>query len=433
MIDKAMKEIMKTTCIEFSPYNKVLGWSKCPEIDDGISELNAVFSTQPQPRLLCFTKTISEDCQYVPQGVLKIKGRVLYRNMGYIQLGASPDCFQLSTVLHEIMHALGFDHEHQRPDRDNFVRLGSDYIEDSDYKRADLNYALMIKPFMKTYGLPYDVCSIMHYRNRQGVRKLPNVTSECGLKEFGLQHTLSTIDITKINIAYNCKHRPSTFGGFRPGSYLFKHFGNSEPSYEVDVAIKTCLSMTISMFLIFKHQSVFVALRKVSYSTIFLIQAIESIVNVLFYFEFIAISNCTTNCQFYSADYLTKFYTGLFPSLAFLNIIIVFAKTLTFFHTSNYHPFQINDLKLYIHKDVSAQKVRFEGFCMVLDDKLMCIHRWLEKVISIALMTFFIIFVLDIINTLFMVIAPLIEFWRDPFSSIYWCEDTRHFLDYFYN
>lgn len=428
MIDQAIDEIMKNTCIEFLPYNKVLGWSKCPEMNDGISKMNDLFSTQPQPRLLCFTKTSSDNitCHYSPQGVLKIKDRVVYQNMGYIQLGTSPNCFRLSVVLHEIMHAMGFDHEHQRPDRDNFVRL-----EDSvDIKKEK------IKPFMKTFGLPYDVCSITHYSDMDGVRKLPNVTSECRLKELSLQHTLSVIDIAKINEKYSCEPQPNSFGDFRPGTYLFKHFGNLKPSYELDIAIKICL-LTISLVVFQYHKTVLVTLRTISYSTILVSQVMEATVMALFYFKFITTSNCTTKCQVWSLYYLKKLQTQTFQPLLCLNIMIVAVKALSFLSPSNYHPIQIEDLKLYIRKDLYQQDVEINDITVsdvgVLDDEGMSEFHWAEKIILIVLIVILFFVEVEITITLFMVIAPLIEFWRDPVSSLYWCEDTRKLLDYLYN
>lgn len=38
-------------------------------------------------------------------------------------LSLAGDCIADYIIWHEIMHAIGFEHEHQRPDRDNFIKV----------------------------------------------------------------------------------------------------------------------------------------------------------------------------------------------------------------------------------------------------------------------------------------------------------------------
>ena len=44
-----------------------------------------------------------------------------------VHLGSN--CLKLGTFQHEIMHALGFIHEHSRPDRDRYVEILFDNIK----------------------------------------------------------------------------------------------------------------------------------------------------------------------------------------------------------------------------------------------------------------------------------------------------------------
>jgi astacin len=85
------------------------------------------------------------------------------------------------SIIHETMHALGVDHHHIRYDRDSFVRclhsLGS--IRDSlqvsvnhdkiDPQAYDM-FALGNTKSYTSYGVPYDMYSIMHYSAYVGVR-----------------------------------------------------------------------------------------------------------------------------------------------------------------------------------------------------------------------------------------------------------------------
>ena len=61
-----------------------------------------------------------------------------------------------TTMQHEAMHALGFEHEQNRPDRDDFVEIHPNFTMDS-------NYAKLTPEFWVNTTSPYDFDSIMHY------------------------------------------------------------------------------------------------------------------------------------------------------------------------------------------------------------------------------------------------------------------------------
>ena len=69
--------------------------------------------------------------------------------------------------MHEFIHAWGFHHEHNRPDRDKYVKVYLENIIDEDrgnFKKQEQSC---------TFGVPYDGNSIMHYSSTAGIK--PNL------------------------------------------------------------------------------------------------------------------------------------------------------------------------------------------------------------------------------------------------------------------
>lgn len=86
------------------------------------------------------------------------------RNFADQPVNLRPDCAvkgKQTTAQHEFMHALGFWHEHQRPDRDKYVQLHPEKLKDDE--STNVNYGKM--DFLDWVDLdsPYDFQSIMHY------------------------------------------------------------------------------------------------------------------------------------------------------------------------------------------------------------------------------------------------------------------------------
>lgn len=98
-------------------------------------------------------------------------------------------------IIHEIVHVMGFWHEHQRPDRDKYVKILWENIEKGKKHNFDKkeDYLYPIKIF------EYDYQSIMHYE--------PLAYSKNGKKTIKMGNieiipSLSELDIVKINWVY---------------------------------------------------------------------------------------------------------------------------------------------------------------------------------------------------------------------------------------
>jgi len=94
------------------------------------------------------------------------------------------------SIVHETMHALGFVHEHSRPDRDNYLNVNS---------RDTVNCGKYIPGQLDLSGLDYDFGSIMHYG--EGACGISVKRAYRG-KRIGQREKLSENDKKGINDLY---------------------------------------------------------------------------------------------------------------------------------------------------------------------------------------------------------------------------------------
>uniref|UniRef100_A0A3B5Q083 Metalloendopeptidase n=1 Tax=Xiphophorus maculatus TaxID=8083 RepID=A0A3B5Q083_XIPMA len=108
-------------------------------------------------------------------------------------------CVHNEVVQHEILHALGFNHEQVRSDRDSYVRILFDNIE-PNFKFA------FEKKETNNLGTPYDFTSVMEYRNDAFSKNgKPTIVAKCDPNlKFGNSKKMSANDIIRINKLYEC-------------------------------------------------------------------------------------------------------------------------------------------------------------------------------------------------------------------------------------
>lgn len=115
----------------------------------------------------------------------------------------SPGCVtKVGTIMHELMHALGFLHEQNSEDRDKYITVNTNNIKPG----YENNFDKAPRDSTFRFGVPYDYGSVMHYsvisfsKNNQ-----PTITPKQTTNvEIGQRNAFSKHDIEKINRMYKC-------------------------------------------------------------------------------------------------------------------------------------------------------------------------------------------------------------------------------------
>uniref|UniRef100_A0A672G4B0 Metalloendopeptidase n=1 Tax=Salarias fasciatus TaxID=181472 RepID=A0A672G4B0_SALFA len=115
-------------------------------------------------------------------------------------------CMYPGVVQHEVLHALGFRHEHNRSDRDQYVRINWQNIQPQSAYNFD-------KQDTNNLGVSYDYGSIMHYGKTafsidgymETITPIPDPSVN-----IGQQKDFSKLDIEKLNKLYSCEQNGNT-------------------------------------------------------------------------------------------------------------------------------------------------------------------------------------------------------------------------------
>ncbi|XP_075885176.1 hatching enzyme 1.2-like [Nelusetta ayraudi] len=109
-------------------------------------------------------------------------------------------CMDRGIIQHELLHALGFHHEHNRSDRDEHVRINWENVPEA--KAHDFN-----KKDTDNLDTPYDYTSVMHYgrtyftvnHGQETITPIPDPSVEIGQRD-----DMSDIDLLRVNKLYGC-------------------------------------------------------------------------------------------------------------------------------------------------------------------------------------------------------------------------------------
>lgn len=107
-------------------------------------------------------------------------------------------CLTTSIIQHEVFHALGIFHEQSREDRDKYITIHYENIESGKSHNFD-------KHVSKTFGIPYDYSSIMHYPEFAFSKNdLPTISRKDG-KDIVTSPQATNYDIALLDALYDSR------------------------------------------------------------------------------------------------------------------------------------------------------------------------------------------------------------------------------------
>lgn len=137
--------------------------------------------------------------------ILVIQGKGCYSHVGLI--GGKQDvslpsaCNRLGIFVHELIHAIGFNHEQSRTDRDDYVEIKYENIKPG----TSLNFKKFGANVIAPFGVSYDYGSVMHYGKTAFTKNGEDTIVPKTRAEIGQRRGMSSNDAAKINNMY-CKY-----------------------------------------------------------------------------------------------------------------------------------------------------------------------------------------------------------------------------------
>lgn len=130
--------------------------------------------------------------------------RVGYRENGPQRLNLSKNmkkCSNPVIIMHELLHTLGFYHEHMSPLRDDYIIVNWENVTPG----KESSFLKLSNESVIDFGFGYDYESVMHYgRKANSVNGMDTITPLDSDAKIGQRIGLSAVDVSKLNALYNC-------------------------------------------------------------------------------------------------------------------------------------------------------------------------------------------------------------------------------------
>ncbi|XP_055352683.1 hatching enzyme 1.2-like [Paramacrobiotus metropolitanus] len=177
----------------FAPEERITIWNALQALSESVDSC-----------ITFINKTFHEsDFLFFQKGKL-CDARIGY-NGGRHVVKLSVECLdpgELGFVQHEVLHALGFFHEHSRSDRDNWVDINYENVK--PIKKKEFS-----KLKFRTWDLPYDYLSVLHYSSdacavNDTIPTVKPTSLAVSLTTIGQRKGLSPTDIQRVKIPYMC-------------------------------------------------------------------------------------------------------------------------------------------------------------------------------------------------------------------------------------
>ena len=181
-----MREIAAQTCIQFVPIQRLLSRRS--------SSSSIRRKGKKMPAHVQIFQGDDHECWSV------------YGTHDVHPVSLSYGCWDRGTILHELMHVIGFDHSHTRVDRDSFIKIHWNNIDPDDWSEFIVRTESLESRMSKQ--IPFDYGSIMMYGELNGSKdeESPAISRKDGRRLIDLEDKkrLSANDVRMVNKIYKC-------------------------------------------------------------------------------------------------------------------------------------------------------------------------------------------------------------------------------------